>query len=61
MAKKQRSYFTKSDLVSFGNFMVSDKRTESVKLWEKGDPEDNLKNVHDSDIANWNEQKSHAK
>lgn len=42
--KKQ---FTEKDLVDFGNYLLSEKRTKAIKAKE------NIKKVHDCDIANF--------
>lgn len=55
--KRPRTYFTKAELVSFGNYMVSAER--SVKLLrgrkEQGSSDTNISAVYDADFANWQE------
>lgn len=51
------TYFNKKDLVSFGNYLLSDERKNRFKQNnESGVPvEDRLKMVHHADIENWKE------
>lgn len=58
------TYFNTKDLVSFGNYMMSDERrarydavTDSMKEddYEILPTEERLKNVSHADIANWKE------
>ena len=47
-------FFTESDLVSFGTYMVSDERTSSLdNNLSQELREERLKNVSDADLANW--------
>lgn len=49
-------YFNKRDLISFGNYLLSDERRELYKNHpELGDKnlEERLLGVHKSDIDNW--------
>lgn len=41
---KDSKYYTKKDLVDFGNYLLSDRRTKAIKAKE------NIKKVHDCDI-----------
>ncbi len=59
MSDKQ---FTASDLISFGNYLVSDARRKTFGNAPKGgvSKSERMKVVHDSDIQNWKEQQSPA-
>ncbi len=50
-------YFTEEDLVSFGNYLLSDIRTKHIRSTSDGISdetiEDRLKNVSDADLGNW--------
>lgn len=49
-------YFTKKEMVSFGNYLLSKERKESFENHpELGSEnlEERLSQVHDSDVANW--------
>lgn len=49
-------FFTEEDLVSFGNFMVSDSRRkmyENHPELKDENIEERLKQVNDADLANW--------
>lgn len=47
-------YFNKKDLTKFGNYLLSDERTQLIKEGStKEDFKENLKNVHHSDFENW--------
>lgn len=49
-------FFTESDLVSFGEYMMSDERKEMFKNHPEMQGEDldeRLKSVHNADLANW--------
>ena len=57
--------YTKKDLISFGNYLLSDKRKElfqqryKEEVAEGGHPVDwdiSMKSVWDSDITNWEEE-----
>lgn len=58
-------YFNKSDMISFGEYMVSEERTQ----WIINHPDaatmppvdDRLKQVHDADYQNWLEWKDKRK
>ena len=48
------------DLISFGNYLLSEERTQLIKdSWdsEKVDIQQKLSVVHDGDIANWLSEK----
>lgn len=45
MSKEKQ--FTEKDLVDFGNYLLSEKREETIENKE------NIKKVHDCDIANF--------
>jgi hypothetical protein len=58
------TYFNKKDLVSFGEYLLSDERKASFEETERLYKEqgmnplpasESLKLVHDADIANWKE------
>lgn len=58
MSKK--SYFTLKDIVSFGNYLLSEQRENSYRTTSLDNPnmppyEDRFRNVSDADIANWKE------
>lgn len=66
MAKQKRTYFTKSDLVSFGNYVLSEQRERRIKE-AKGVPhhkdslppsKDRLREVNSADFHNWKEANS---
>ena len=49
-------FFTEEDLVSFGEYLLSDERKQKVEEnWPNTSEilESNLKKVHDADLANW--------
>lgn len=49
-------FFTEEDLVSFGNYMVSDLRREMYESHpdlKDENIEERLKSVSDADLANW--------
>lgn len=48
-------YFNKKDLVEFGNYLLSEKRNESISN------EENKNKVHNEDIENFLEQKRNGK
>ena len=51
--------FTLTDLVSFGEHLLSDKRKKTVRSHpEKDDLSERLKVVSDADIANWKDLKA---
>lgn len=58
MAKQKRTYFTKSDLVSFGNYVLSEQRERRIKE-TKGVPpfKDRNREVNSADFHNWKEIK----
>lgn len=41
--------YTEADLVKFGKYLLSEQREQSIEN------KDNLREVHDSDLANWKE------
>jgi len=49
--------FTKEDIISFGQYMVSEERTQNIinhpNAANMAPVEDRLKQVHDADYANW--------
>lgn len=45
--KQSAKTYSESDLVSFGNHLLSDKRRNSIETYA------NLKNVTDADLENW--------
>ncbi len=45
--------YTESDLVTFGNYLLSDKRKESFHGGTYSELMERLKQVHDNDLANW--------
>jgi hypothetical protein len=51
------TYFNRKDLVSFGNYLLSDKRR---KLFEETESslsiDERLKEVHHADVENWKEE-----
>ena len=55
MAKEKRTYFTKSDLIKFGNYLLSDKREKSFKAVSAENLKERLSKVHDADLANFRE------
>ena len=57
MARK-RTYFTLKELISFGEYLLSERREKSYKLSENTAPyEDRFRSVSDADIANWKDDK----
>lgn len=46
---------TKKDLISFGNYLLSEKRKERFKAISNKNLKERLSEVHDADIANWKE------
>ena len=51
-------YFTEEDLVSFGYYMVSKERRkfyESHPEFDQDTVEDRLREVNDTDLANWSQ------
>ena len=50
-------YFTEEDLVSFGQYLLSDERREMIERASIGETQDilqdRLKNVSNLDLANW--------
>ena len=49
-------FFTEEDLVSFGEYLLSDERKQKLEEnWPDTSEilESNLKKVHDADLANW--------
>jgi len=49
-------YFTREEMVSFGNYLLSDARTEAKMQhpeFNKEQKEDSLKNVSHADVRNW--------
>lgn len=52
MAKK-RTYFTLKDLVSFGEYLLSERRENMVLSHPTLKGEERLRDVSDADIANW--------
>lgn len=50
---KKMENFTEKDLVSFGNFLLSKERQESVSI-------ENQNAVTDADLANWKEKRTKA-
>lgn len=58
------TYFNKKDLVSFGNYLLSDERGRSFKATEHIHPDSihqRLSNVHHADIENWKELQKQPK
>ena len=53
--EKQRTYFTKKDLVEFGNYLLSEKRKQSIKIISSKNLKERLSQVHDADLANFRE------
>lgn len=54
--KKMVTYFNKKDLVSFGNYLLSDKRRELFYLSLSDNavpPEERMQQVSHADIENW--------
>lgn len=48
------TYYNKKDMVSFGNYLLSDKRKADIEQGESNVPaEDRMKEVHHADIENW--------
>lgn len=46
--------FNEYDLISFGGYLLSEQRTNSVLAAESDlAPEERLRNVYDADLANW--------
>lgn len=46
--------YTREDLVTFGNYLLSDLRKSKFKVSElKNLPKERINKVHDADIANW--------
>lgn len=55
MAKK--TYFTLKEMISFGYYLLSEKREKRLKDNDSSIPYDDRKReVNDADIANWKEQ-----
>ena len=58
-------YFNKTDMISFGEYMVSQERTDRIinhpEAASMAPVEDRLKQVHDADYANWLEWKERKK
>lgn len=50
---KQRTYFTKKDMVDFGNYLLSEKRKQSFKIISAKNLKQRLSQVHDADLANF--------
>lgn len=50
-------FFTERDLVSFGDYLLSDERKEKILSNPEfeGRLEEDLKQVYDADLANWSE------
>jgi hypothetical protein len=49
-------YFTREDLVSFGNYILSDARTEAKMQhpdFSQDQKEESLKKVSHADVSNW--------
>lgn len=56
--------YTESDLIEFGNFLLSDKRKSYFEFKDTRKPaelEERLKVVHDSDIQNFLENNTNGK
>jgi len=60
------TYFNRKDLVSFGNYLLSEERKvrfeESYEEFMKGDfnpisPEEAMESVHHAEVENWIESK----
>jgi len=51
------TFYSKSDLVSFGRYLLSKKRTERISVnHDQNDPtslEERLSEIYDADLANW--------
>ena len=43
-----------NDLISFGNYLLSEERRNTLKQAKNVPINDKIKQVHDSDIDNWN-------
>lgn len=56
MAKK-RTYFTQKDLVSFGEYLLSERRENMVKTHPTLTDSSRLREVSDADLANWKDGK----
>jgi len=52
---EKRTYFTKKQLISFGNYLLSNERTESFKVISMDNLEERLSRVNHSDVENWKE------
>jgi len=48
-----KTYFTKKDLVKFGEYLLSDKRTELIKERGNDQLKERLKTVSHADICNF--------
>jgi len=54
------TYYTEEDLVKFGQFLLSEERTNRILTnYNEGDPvtkEERLREVYHADISNWKEK-----
>lgn len=59
------TYFNKTDLISFGEYMVSEERTQWIinhpDAANMAPVEERLKQVHHADYENWIAWKAHKK
>lgn len=57
---KERTYYTKKDLISFGNFVLSPLRRKNLILIRreqgKSETDPTLDQVYESDLANWRDE-----
>lgn len=51
--------YTREDLVTFGNYLLSDLRRSKFNSTELNDlPKERISKVHDADIANWQDMEN---
>lgn len=58
MSKSKKSYFTLKEMVSFGEYLLSEQRERRLRETNEINPmispyEDRFRHVYDADIANW--------
>lgn len=52
---EKRTYYTKKQLVSFGNYLLSKERKKSFMALSMDNLEERISAVHHADIENWKE------
>ena len=56
MVDKAKPKYTESDLISFGNYLLSDKRKEYFHGGSYTEIMESLGHIHDNDITNWQDK-----